>query len=115
MRLRDAIEQSVLAEELGFDSVFMTEHHFSRHGIVPDNLSMLSCLAAQTRRIRLGMAVSVLPLHDPVLLAESAALCDVLSDGRLEFGIGAVTSGESSTASDYPWTSARRASRSPSP
>ena len=88
MRLRDAIEQSVLAEELGFDSVFMTEHHFSRHGIVPDNLSMLSYLAAQTRRIRLGMAVSVLPLHDPVLLAESAALCDVLSDGRLEFGIG---------------------------
>ena len=83
MRLRDVIEQSVPAEELGFDSVFLTEHHFSRHGIVPNNLSMLSYLAAQTRRIRLGMAVSVLPLHDPVRLAESAALCDVLSDGRL--------------------------------
>ena len=87
-RLRDAIEQSVLAEKLGFDSVFMTEHHFSRHGIVPDNLSMLSYLAALTHRIRLGTAVSVLPLHEPVRLAESAALLDVLSDGRLEFGIG---------------------------
>ena len=87
-RLRDAIEQSVLAEELDFDSVFMTEHHFSRHGIVPDSLAMLSYIAARTERIRLGTAVSVLPLHDPVRLAESAALFDVLSGGRFEFGIG---------------------------
>lgn len=83
-----AVEQSVLAEELGFDSVFMTEHHFSRHGIVPDNLAMLAFIAAKTSRIRLGTAVSVLPLHDPIRLAESAALVDVLSNGRLEFGIG---------------------------
>ena len=87
-RLQDAIEQSVLAEELGFDSVFMTEHHFTRHGIVPDSLAMLSYIAARTERIRLGTAVSVLPLHDPVRLAESAALFDVLSGGRFEFGIG---------------------------
>lgn len=87
-RLREAVEQSVFAEQIGFDSVFMTEHHFSRHGIVPDNLVMLSYLAAQTRRIRLGTAVSVLPLHDPMRLAESAALLDVLSGGRLELGIG---------------------------
>ena len=78
----------MLAEELGFDSVFMTEHHFSRHGIVPDSLAMLPYLAAQTERIRLRTAVSVSPLHDPVRLAESAALFDVLSDGRFEFGIG---------------------------
>jgi len=87
-RLRNAIDQSILAEELGFDSVFMTEHHFSRHGIVPDSLTMLAFLAAKTERIRLGTAVSVLPLHDPVRLAESAALFDVLSNGRFEFGIG---------------------------
>jgi len=71
-RLREAAEQSVLAEQIGLDSVFMTEHHFSRHGIVPDNLVMLSYIAAQTRRIRLGTAVSVLPLHDPVRLAPDA-------------------------------------------
>jgi len=88
VRLRDAVDQSVLAEELGFDSVFMTEHHFSRHGIVPDNLSMLAFIAARTQRIRLGTAVSVLPLHDPVRLAESVALVDMLSGGRLDFGIG---------------------------
>lgn len=87
-RLNDALEQSVLAEDLGFDSIFMTEHHFSRHGIVSDNIAMLSNLAARTRRIRLGTAVSVLPFHDPVRLAESAAMLDLLSDGRFELGIG---------------------------
>jgi len=87
-RLFDAIEQSVLVEELGFDSVFMTEHHFSRHGIVPDNLAMLAYLAARTTRIRLGTAVTVLPLHDPIRVAESVALVDLLSNGRVEFGIG---------------------------
>ena len=66
-RLKNAVDQSILAEELGFNSVFMTEHHFSRHGIVPDSFTMLAYLAAQTERIRLGTAVSVLPLHDPVL------------------------------------------------
>lgn len=88
VRLRDAVAQSVLADELGYDSVFMTEHHFSRHGIVPDNLSMLSFIAALTKQIRLGTAVSVLPLHDPIRLAESVALVDQLSNGRVEFGIG---------------------------
>lgn len=87
-RLFDAVEQSVLVETLGFDSVFMTEHHFARHGIVPDNLAMLAHLAARTSRVRLGTAVTVLPLHDPVRVAESAALVDLLSNGRLEFGIG---------------------------
>jgi alkanesulfonate monooxygenase SsuD/methylene tetrahydromethanopterin reductase-like flavin-dependent oxidoreductase (luciferase family) len=87
-RLFDAVEQSVLVETLGFESVFMTEHHFSRHGIVPDNLAMLAYLAARTSRVRLGTAVTVLPLHDPIRVAESAALVDLLSNGRLEFGIG---------------------------
>jgi alkanesulfonate monooxygenase SsuD/methylene tetrahydromethanopterin reductase-like flavin-dependent oxidoreductase (luciferase family) len=88
VRLHNAVEQSVLAEVLGFDSVFMTEHHFSRHGIVSDNIAMLAYIAAKTSRIRLGTAVSVLPLHDPVRLAESIALTDILSGGRLDFGIG---------------------------
>ncbi len=87
-RYRDLIEQCVLAEELGFESVWLTEHHFSRHGITSDSLALLSHLAARTSRIRLGTAVLVLPFHDPVRLAESTALVDHLSGGRLDVGVG---------------------------
>lgn len=85
---RNALEQSVLAEELGYHSVWMTEHHFTRHGITSDSLALLAYLAARTERIRLGTAVSVLPFHDPVRLAESTAVVDQLSNGRLDVGIG---------------------------
>lgn len=85
---RKALEQSVLADELGFHSVWLTEHHFSRHGITSDNFALLANLAARTERIRLGTAVTVLPFHDPVRLAESAGIVDHLSDGRLDVGIG---------------------------
>ncbi len=87
-RYLDATEQAVLADELGFHSVWMTEHHFTRHGITSDTLALLAHLAAKTSRVRLGTAVSVLPFHDPVRLAESLALVDHLSEGRLEVGIG---------------------------
>jgi alkanesulfonate monooxygenase SsuD/methylene tetrahydromethanopterin reductase-like flavin-dependent oxidoreductase (luciferase family) len=87
-RYREALDQAVLAESLGFESVWMTEHHFTRHGITSDPLVLLAHLAARTERIRLGTAVSVLPFHDPVRLAESAALVDHLSNGRLDVGIG---------------------------
>jgi alkanesulfonate monooxygenase SsuD/methylene tetrahydromethanopterin reductase-like flavin-dependent oxidoreductase (luciferase family) len=87
-RYDEALRQAVLAEELGFDSVWFTEHHFFRHGIVSDSLIMLAHLAARTSTVRLGTAVSVLPLHNPVRLAESAAMVDLLSGGRLELGIG---------------------------
>jgi probable F420-dependent oxidoreductase len=87
-RYDEALRQAVLVEELGFESVWFTEHHFFRHGIVSDSLLMLANLAARTSVIRLGTAVSVLPLHNPMRLAESAAMVDVLSGGRLDFGIG---------------------------
>lgn len=87
-RYRETIDQCVAAEELGFDSVWLTEHHFTRHGITSDTFALLSHLAALTDRIRLGTAVSVLPFHEPVRLAESAAVVDHLSDGRLDVGIG---------------------------
>jgi alkanesulfonate monooxygenase SsuD/methylene tetrahydromethanopterin reductase-like flavin-dependent oxidoreductase (luciferase family) len=83
-RYLDAIEQSVLADELGYDAVWMTEHHFTRHAITSDSLALVAHLAAKTSRIRLGTAVAVLPFHDPVRLAESAALVDHLTGGRLE-------------------------------
>ncbi|HEV7887059.1 MAG TPA: LLM class flavin-dependent oxidoreductase, partial [Acidimicrobiales bacterium] len=85
---RNALEQSVLADELGYHSVWMTEHHFTRHSITSDSLALLAHLAARTERIRLGTAVAVLPFHDPVRLAETTALVDHLSQGRLDVGIG---------------------------
>src|ERR1044072_1789907 len=86
-RYREAIDQVIRAEELGYESVWFTEHHFSRHGIVSDTFSMLAHLAARTNRIRLGTAVAVLPFHNPVRLAESSAMVDLLSNGRLDLGM----------------------------
>lgn len=76
------------AEDLGFRSVFVVEHHFTGVGQVSASLGLLSYLAACTQRIRLGTAVVVLPWHNPVLVAEAAATVDLLSNGRLEFGVG---------------------------
>jgi alkanesulfonate monooxygenase SsuD/methylene tetrahydromethanopterin reductase-like flavin-dependent oxidoreductase (luciferase family) len=76
------------ADRLGFESVFIVEHHFSGIGQVGASLNMLTYLAAKTERIRLGTAVTVLPWHNPVLLAEQAATLDLLSGGRFDFGVG---------------------------
>ena len=85
---REALDQALHAESLGYDSVWFTEHHFTRHGIVSATLSLLAYLAGVTSDIRLGTAVTVLPFHNPVLLAEQAATVDLLSGGRLDFGVG---------------------------
>jgi alkanesulfonate monooxygenase SsuD/methylene tetrahydromethanopterin reductase-like flavin-dependent oxidoreductase (luciferase family) len=87
-RYRQGIDEVLLAEDLGFDSVWLTEHHFSRHGLISDNLALLAYLAARTTTIRLGTAVLVLPIRDPLRVAETAATIDVLSHGRLDLGIG---------------------------
>ena len=76
------------AEELGFESIFLVEHHFTGGGQVSASLNLLSYLAACTTRMRLGTAVVVLPWHNPVLLAEQVATLDVLSGGRVDFGVG---------------------------
>ncbi len=85
---RDFIDYVAEAEELGYHSVFLVEHHFTGFGQVSASLNLLTFLAARTRRIRLGTAVVVLPWHNPVLLAEEAATVDLLSNGRLDFGVG---------------------------
>ena len=84
----EALEQVELAEELGFDSVWVAEHHSSRYGIFPSLTPILSYMAARTKKIRIGTGVSVLPFHNPIRLAEEAAMLDLLSHGRLEFGVG---------------------------
>ena len=86
---RRMFEQMEEIERLGFDSAWVTEHHFSDYGgTVPHPATFLSAIARTTRRIRLGVAISVLPLHNPLEIAESYAMVDVISNGRLEFGVG---------------------------
>jgi alkanesulfonate monooxygenase SsuD/methylene tetrahydromethanopterin reductase-like flavin-dependent oxidoreductase (luciferase family) len=85
---RDFIEYNVEAEALGFHSTFVVEHHFTGYGQVSATLNLLTWLGARTHTLRLGTAVLVLPWHNPVLLAEQAATLDLLSGGRLDFGVG---------------------------
>ena len=82
------MRQCELAEALGYDTFFCAEHHFHEYGVVPDPAVMLSALAQRTRRIRLGSAVCILTFHDPRRVAESYAMVDMMSGGRLVFGVG---------------------------
>ncbi len=79
---------SVMAEEYGFDSIWPVEHHFSEYGHCVSAAVMLGALALATRTVRLGSGVVALPFQNPIRVAEEFALIDLLSDGRLDFGIG---------------------------
>lgn len=85
---REAVEQVRFAEDLGFDCMWFTEHHFGTHGINSAVLAFAAYVAGITKRIRVGTAVVVTPLYHPVRLAEEIAAVDVLSGGRLELGLG---------------------------
>jgi alkanesulfonate monooxygenase SsuD/methylene tetrahydromethanopterin reductase-like flavin-dependent oxidoreductase (luciferase family) len=85
---RDFVDYNVEAEQLGYHSSFVVEHHFTGFGQISATLNLLTWIGARTSTLRLGTAVMTLPWHNPVLLAEQAATLDLLSNGRLDFGIG---------------------------
>ena len=88
-RFRDTIAQCQLADELGFDAAWLAELHFNpRFSVMAAPMMIASAVAQTTKRIRIGNAVNLLPLHQPVRLAEEAATLDVLSNGRAIFGVG---------------------------
>ena len=82
------LEQCDLADALGYDAFFVAEHHFHEYGAVPNPAVMLAAMAQRTKRIRLGPAISILTFHHPLSVAESYAMVDLLSGGRLVMGVG---------------------------
>jgi alkanesulfonate monooxygenase SsuD/methylene tetrahydromethanopterin reductase-like flavin-dependent oxidoreductase (luciferase family) len=88
VRLRQQMEEARLLDELGYWAVWFAEHHFVGYALCGDTLTLCAAAARETKRIKLGAGMVVLPFHHPVRVAEQAALVDCLSDGRLLLGVG---------------------------
>lgn len=86
--VQEFLEQTVLGEKLGYECSWVAEHHFGPYGLVNNPAVILAAAAARTSRIRLGPSVVVLPLRHPINAAEDYALVDLISDGRLNLGVG---------------------------
>jgi alkanesulfonate monooxygenase SsuD/methylene tetrahydromethanopterin reductase-like flavin-dependent oxidoreductase (luciferase family) len=86
--IADIIDEAVYAEQVGLHSAWIGEHHFSTLGVLSCPDLALAYIAARTHRIRLAPAVSVLPLHHPIRVAEQWATLDLLSNGRVDFAAG---------------------------
>jgi alkanesulfonate monooxygenase SsuD/methylene tetrahydromethanopterin reductase-like flavin-dependent oxidoreductase (luciferase family) len=85
---REFIEQTVLAEELGYDTIWLTEHHFDEDGWSPSLLPLAAGIATRTSRIRIGTFILILPFQHALRVAEDAATVDILSNGRFDLGVG---------------------------
>src|SRR6185312_9579038 len=83
------LEYAALAEKLGFGSLWTSEHHFTSDGDTPSPLVVCGALAAITSTMRIGTNLVVLPLHNPIRLAEDSATLAILSGGRFDLGVGA--------------------------
>ncbi len=86
--VKEQLELMVAAEDYGFDSVWPAEHHFTEYGYLASPAVSLAAVAAVTTRIRLGTGIVILPMNHPLRVAEDYALLDLMSDGRIDFGMG---------------------------
>ncbi|MBE3604884.1 LLM class flavin-dependent oxidoreductase [bacterium] len=86
--VKEQLDLMRAAEDLGFDSIWPAEHHFTEYGYCASPALSLAAIATVTKRIRLGTGVVVLPFHNPIRVAEEFALLDLISDGRVDFGVG---------------------------
>ena len=84
-----ALDMAEWADEQGFDCIQISEHHGCEDGYLPSPIVLASAMAARTKRIRLRMALIILPFHDPIRVAEDLAVLDIISKGRLEVVVGA--------------------------
>src|SRR4051812_3445368 len=83
------LEHVAFADRHGFDRVLFSEHHDADDGYCPSPLVAAAAAAARTRRLKIRIQALILPLHDPLRVAEDAAILDIVSGGRLEIVIGA--------------------------
>ncbi len=84
----ELLDQIQLTEKLGFDEAWFAEHHHSDYGMLASPNLIIANLAPRTKRLRLGNLVNVLPLYDPMRLAEECGMLDILTGGRLNVGLG---------------------------
>ncbi|MDM0020957.1 LLM class flavin-dependent oxidoreductase [Variovorax saccharolyticus] len=86
--INNSIEQTVVAEQAGFNNAWYAEHHFNNYSLSPSPLMMVAHMAAKTKRIRLGTAVCILPLYQPARFLAEVGFVDTVSNGRLDLGVG---------------------------
>jgi alkanesulfonate monooxygenase SsuD/methylene tetrahydromethanopterin reductase-like flavin-dependent oxidoreductase (luciferase family) len=82
------LDQIENAERIGFDSVWLTEHHFCEDGYTPSPLVVAAAIGGRTTRMRIGTNLMILPLHNPIRIAEDAASLSLLTGGRFDLGVG---------------------------
>jgi alkanesulfonate monooxygenase SsuD/methylene tetrahydromethanopterin reductase-like flavin-dependent oxidoreductase (luciferase family) len=95
------------AEALGVDSLWLAEYHFSPISVLSSPITVASAIAARTQRIRIGLAVVLLPLGNPIRLAEDIATLDHISQGRVEFGVGRGTFPDTHDGFNSPYAESR--------
>jgi len=86
--INNSIEQTIAAEQAGFNTAWYAEHHFNNYSLSPSPLMMVAHMAGQTKRIRLGTAVCILPLYQPARFLAEVGFADTVSGGRLDLGVG---------------------------
>ena len=86
--IENTLREVELAEEIGMDAVWLTEHHFTEDGYNPSILPTAAAIAAQTTRIRIATFILLMPYNHPVRVAEDVANVDIISNGRFDFGVG---------------------------